>query len=311
MYSTPVSKVNPAVNGQVNLSFRDVEGWRRFFGVGKSLDLLMGDDTAGAYILFSCFGPMEDEMPRGPAHGHDSDTWRISIQGTTNVGKYAYTQGQFRFQDGSITYPGDNVAWGPQGGYGMLIFADRRGWPARPVDKKFQERAAVQQKPFSDKLGIQVEHTRPDASSTIRTTLGETFHGHLDSSFETAGDWNEVSTGTRAAVSLMGERRVGPVLVLLNSDPGARVVPAGRLGTEALHVIAEGSCTVDGATKTLGDFWLSEAGAQSEVVAGPEGLSHVLVIGERQMLPKFIVGDRDQHWIDAIIGVTAMLQSQL
>jgi hypothetical protein len=310
MYSTPVGKIDPAVNGQLNLSYRDVEGWRRFFGVGKSLDILMGDDTAGPYILFSCFGPMEDEMPRGPAHGHDSDTWRMSVLGTTNVGNYAYTEGQFRFQDGSISYPGDNVAWGPRGGYGVLIFGDRRGWPARPVDKKHQEKAAAQQKPFSDKLGIQQEHPSPKGS-TIASTLGQTSLGHLDSNLDSSKDWDEVSPGTRASISLMGDRIVGPVLVLLNGDPGARVVPAGNLGTETLHVVAEGSCTVDGVAKTLGDFWLSEAGSQPEVVAGPEGLSHVLLIGERQELPKFTVGGRDQHWIDTVAGVAAKLQTQL
>ena len=310
MYSTPVGKIDPAVNGQLNLSYRDVEGWRRFFGVGKSLDLLMGDDTAGPYILFSCFGPMEDEMPRGPAHGHDSDTWRMSILGTTNVGKYAYADGQFRFQDGSISYPGDNVAWGPKGGYGVLIFGDRRGWPACPVDKNLQEQAAVQQKPFSDKLGIQDKHPSPEGSA-IASTLGETSLGHLDSSFDTAKDWDEVSPGIRATVSLMGDRRVGPVLVLLKGDPGTAVVPAGNLATETLHVVVEGACTVDGVRKTFGDFWLNEAGAQPEVVAGPEGLSHVLLIGERQALSKITVGDRDQHWIDTVAEVAAKLQSLL
>jgi hypothetical protein len=290
MYSTPVGKIAPAVNGQLNLSYRDVEGWRRFFGVGKSLDLLMGDDTAGPYVLFSCFGPMEDEMPRGPAHGHDSDTWRMSILGTTNVGKYAYTDGQFR--------------------YGVLIFGDRRGWSACPVDKNLQEQAAVQQKPFSAKLGIQDEHPSPEGSA-IASTLGETSLGHLDSSFDTAKDWDEVSPGIRATVSLMGDRSVGPVLVLLKGDPGAGVVPAGNLGTETLHVVVEGACTVDGVTKTFGDFWLNEAGAQPEVVAGPEGLSHVLLIGERQALSKFTVGESDQHWIATVAGVAAKLQTLL
>jgi hypothetical protein len=64
-------------------------------------------------------------------------------------------------------------------------------------------------------------------------------------------------------------------------------------------------------TKTYGDFWLNEAGAQPEVVAGREGLSHVLLIGERQELSKFTVGDRDQNWIDAVAGVAAKLQTLL
>jgi len=47
------------------------------------------------------------------------------------------------------------------------------------------------------------------------------------------------------------------------------------------------------------------------VVAGREGLSHVLLIGERQELSKFTVGDRDQNWIDAVAGVAAKLQTLL
>lgn len=55
---------------------------------------------------------MHEQMKVGVAHGYDADNWRISIQGTTNVGKYAYTGRQFRFQDGGLPYPGDNFTWG-------------------------------------------------------------------------------------------------------------------------------------------------------------------------------------------------------
>lgn len=311
MYSFPLTKVEPAVSGQISLSFRRVEDWRRFFGIGKSLDLLMGDDISGPYILFSCLGPMADEMPRGPAHGHDSDTWRISIQGTTNLGKYAYSQGQFRFQDGRVSYPGDNVAWGAQGGFGVLIFGDRRGWAARPVDQEVAGQAEAQQQTFSKKLGISIDHPHPGAS-TIRSTLGATSLGHLDGGFETAQNWEEVSRGTRAAVSLLGEPVVGPVLALLNSDPGAKVVPGGSLATEILHVVVEGSCTIDGEIKNLGDFWLSEAGVQPEMVAGPQGLSHILLIGERQKLSGFIVANEEgQVWLNGLVGLVDELQGKL
>ena len=309
MYSAAMGEADLAVNGQVAMSFRDVERWGQY-GDGRGLVLMLGDATAGPWVFFSCFGPMENEMPRGFAHGHDSDNWRISIQGTTNMGKYAYTQSQFRFQDGGVPYPGDNVAWGPQGGYGIVMFADRRGWPVRPVDEKLVEQMETQQNAYSQQMGIEVLHPCPGAPA-IRTTLGDTTHGHLDSGFDSAADWDEIVPGTRAAVSVMGEPTLGPVLVLLNSDSGAQAVPAGNLSTETLHVVAGGSCVVDGATKMLGDFWLTESGAQSEVVAGPDGLSHVLVIGERQALPAFNVADNDRTWIDVVGGVAAELQGQL
>ena len=311
MYSFPLAKVEPAVSGQTSLSFRRVEGWRRFLGIGKSLDLLMGDDVSGPYILFSWFGPMADEMPRGPAHGHDSDTWRISIQGTTNVGKYAYSEGQFRFQDGGVSYPGDNVAWGAKGGFWVLIFGDRRGWAARPVDQKVAGQAAAQQRPFSEKLGISVDHPRP-GTSTIRSTLGATSLGHLDWSFKTAQNWEEISRGTRAAISFLGEVVVGPVLVLLNSDPGAKVVPGGSLITDVLHVVVEGSCTIGGEIKKLGDFWLTAAGVQPEVVAGPEGLSHIMLIGERQKLSSFnVANEAGQAWLNGLVGLMDGLRGNL
>lgn len=310
MYRAAMGELVLAENGQVAMSFRDAQRWGEY-GAGKGLVLLMGDDTAGPFVFFSCFEPMEDEMPRGFAHGHDSDNWRISVQGTTNMGKYAYTQSQFRFQDGGVPYPGDNVAWGPKGGYGIVMFADRRGWPIRPVDEKLAEQMEGGQKAYSEQIGVEVLHPCPGAPA-IRTTLGETTHGHLDSGFDTAEAWPEIVPGTRAALSVMGERTVGPVLVLLRSDPGALVVPGGTLGTEALHVVADGTGVVAGVTKTLGDFWLAEAGMQQpEVVAGPNGMSHVLVIGDRRALPEFDVGEDNRAWQNAVESVANDLGAQL
>lgn len=311
MYSFPLTKVEPASDGRVSMSFRQAESWRKFFGIGKSLDLLMGDETSGPYVLFSCLGPMADEMPRGPAHGHDSDTWRISIQGTTNVGKYAYSQGQYRFQDGRVSYPGDNVAWGAQGGFGILIFGDRRGWAARPVDQAVASKAEAQQRPFSEKLGVTDDHPQP-STSTIKSTLGETSLGHLDGSFDTAQNWAEVLPGTRAAISLFGEPFNGPVLVLLHSEPGAKVVPGGDIATEMLHAVVKGACTSGGENKSLGDFWLTEAGAQPEVIAGPDGLAHILLIGERQELSGFIASNQEgQEWVSGISRLANNLQGEL
>ena len=71
-------------------------------------------------------------MPLSFAHAHASDNWRISVRGTTNMGRDTYEQGQFRFHDGGVPYASDNFAWGPDGGYGIIMFADRRGFAIRP-----------------------------------------------------------------------------------------------------------------------------------------------------------------------------------
>ena len=90
------------------------------------------------------------------------------------------------------------------------------------------------------------------------------------------------------------------------------MVPGGSLATEILHVVVEGSCTIDGEIKNLGDFWLSEAGVQPEMVAGPQGLSHILLIGERQKLSGFIVANEEgQVWLNGLVGLVDELQGKL
>ena len=79
-------------------------------------------------------------MPLSFAHAHASDNWRISVRGTTNMGRDTYEQGQFRFHDGGVPYASDNFAWGPEGGYGIIVFADRRGFAIRPVKAEIAER---------------------------------------------------------------------------------------------------------------------------------------------------------------------------
>ena len=114
------------------ISFREAEEWGDFNN-GKDLAMLIGDPTCGPLIEATSRPPEEEEPFRAPAHGHPSDNWRITLQGTTNMGKDAYGAGQFRFQDGGVPYAGDNLAWGPKGGFGILVFADRRGSPIRFV----------------------------------------------------------------------------------------------------------------------------------------------------------------------------------
>ena len=87
-----------AEEGTTWLSFHETEAWSDFRD-GKDLALLIGDSNCGPLIELTSRPPEEEEW-RAPAHGHPADNWRGTLKGTTNMGKYAYGPGQFRFQDG-------------------------------------------------------------------------------------------------------------------------------------------------------------------------------------------------------------------
>ena len=79
----------------------------------------------------------------------------------------------------------------------------------------------------------------------------------------------------------------GPVPALLRCDPGAPACPAGTVETDGVHAVVDGSCVVEGSPRTLGDAWVIEPGPQPGVVAGPEGLSHIVVFADRRAVGGF------------------------
>jgi len=163
-----------------------------------------------------------------------------------------------------------------------------------------------------DRLNIDLQHPCPGAPA-IRTTVGETRHGHLDSSFDSAKNWVEIAPGTRAAVAILGDPEVGPVLIMLHSDPGAQVVPAHTLGSETLHIVVDGTCQVAGETKRVSDFWAQAAGEQPEVITGTAGSSHVLLIGNRQAVTSISTNPSTNQgtWVDNVREITGELLAQI
>ena len=285
-------------------SFREAEEWVDFSN-GKDLALLLGDRDCGPLIELTSRPPEPEEMPRAPAHGHASDNWRITIQGTTNMGRYAYGAGQFRFQDGGVPYAGDNLAWGPAGGFGIIMFADRRGSPIRFVDPnhEFQAGADAGARAFADAYGFALRDPCPGAPA---------FHPH--------DPWPDAarapgygvrgiglvggSDTRRAACDLparRGDGRAGPGAAALRSR-ALRRARRGRFRPKCSMRIVAGSCVVDGShrelsagereglaprKKRLGDAWVTEPGPQPEVVAGPGGLSHIVVFADRRAVGGF------------------------
>lgn len=273
----------PAVDGHIDASCRDRGGWSEEMGA-TVLAMLVGDEHCGPFVVLSYVEPSDEQIPQSFAHAHASDNWRISVRGTTNMGRDAYAQGQFRFHDGGVPYASDNFAWGPEGGYGIIMFADRRGFAIRPVKAEIAEKVGPEQAAAGAFLGIDMQDPCPGAPA-IATTMGPTRRAHLDGGFDHSEDWDEIAPGVRMAAGIAGEPACGPVLVFLDCAAGCEAVPTRVIGTETIIAPVSGSIDADGTTLAQGDVRLEEAGVEHPVlVAGPEGAQIVVVVADRRAL---------------------------
>ena len=271
------------VDGHIDLTFTDRSGWFEDMGA-TVLAMMLGDATCGPFVVLSYVEPSEEQMPLSFAHAHASDNWRISVRGTTNMGRDTYEQGQFRFHEGGVPYASDNFAWGPEGGYGIIMFADRRGFAILPVKADIAERVAPEQEVAGAFLGIDMQNPCPGAPA-IATTMGPTARAHLDGGFDRSGQWDAIAPGVRMAAGIAGEPTCGPVLVFLDGAAGAEVVPVRSIGSEMIVAPVTGSIDVAGATMTQGDVRVEEAGVDHPaLVAGPDGAQLVVIFGDRRAL---------------------------
>jgi hypothetical protein len=273
----------PAVDGHVDVTYTDRSGWSHDLGA-TVLPIMVGDDHCGPFVVLSYVEPSEEQMPLSFAHAHASDNWRISVRGTTNMGRDTYEQGQFRFHDGGVPYASDNFAWGPDGGYGIIMFADRRGFAIRPVKAEIAERVTPAQEAAGAFLGIDMQDPCPGAPA-IATTMGPTTRSHLDGGFDTSEQWDEIAPGVRMAAGLAGEPACGPVLVFLDCAAGCEAVPTRLIGTETILAPVTGSIVSAATTLAQGDVRVEEADVEHPaVVAGPDGVQLVLLVADRRAL---------------------------
>jgi len=271
------------VDGHVDVHFEQRDGWVESMGA-TILPLLVGDEGCGPFVALSHVAPSDEQMPLSFAHAHASDNWRISVRGTTNMGRDAYEQGQFRFHDGGVPYASDNFAWGPDGGYGIIVFADRRGFAIRPVKAEIAETVTPEQELVGAALGIDMQDPCPGAPA-IATTMGPTSRAHLDGGFDRSGEWDEIAPGVRMAAGLAGEPTCGPVLVFLDCERGSEAVPARSLGSETIVAPVSGSVDAAGATLAQGDVRLEEADTQQPaLIAGADGAQLVVLFADRRAL---------------------------
>ena len=305
--ATPVE----SVDGHIVLSYTDRSGWIDNMGA-TILPMMVGDPECGPFIVLSYVEPSEEQMPLSFAHAHASDNWRISVQGTTNMGRDTYEQGQWRFHDGGVPYASDNFAWGPDGGYGIIMFADRRGFAIQPVKAEIAERVFPEQQAAGAAMGIDMKDPCPGAPA-IATTMGPTERAHLDGGFDESGEWDEIAPGVRMAVGLAGEPTSGPVLVFLDCAAGSEVLPARSVGTETLVAPVSGSVADGGSTLQRGDVRLEEADAsQPALVAGADGVQLVVIFADRRAVRSAVDGGSlAGAFGDALASVLTDLESQL
>lgn len=271
------------VDGHVDATYRDRIAWSENLGA-TILPIMVGDDQCGPFVVLSYVEPTEEQMPLSFAHAHASDNWRITVRGTTNMGRDAYEQGQFRFHDGGVPYASDNFAWGPDGGYGIIMFADRRGFAIRPVKAEIAERVGPEQEAAGAALGIDMRDPCPGAPA-IATTMGPTTRAHLDGGFDASEDWDEIAPGIRMAAGIAGEPTCGPVLVFLDCAAGCEAVPARSIGSETIVAPVSGAIDAGGTTLTQGDVRVEEADiGHPDLVAGPDGAQLVVLFADRRAL---------------------------
>ncbi len=311
MYQILSSVPMEAVDGHVDADYEDRRGWSESMGA-TILPMMVGDEQCGPFIVLSHVAPSDEMMPLSFAHAHASDNWRISVQGTTNMGRDAYEQGQFRFHDGGVAYASDNFAWGPEGGYGMIMFADRRGFAIRPVKAEIAERVTPEQEIAGAALGIDMQDPCPGAPAIV-TTMGPTSRSHLDGGFDACDQWDEIAPGVRMAAGLLGEPTSGPVLVFLDCAAGTEAVPAHSIGTETIVAPVSGSIAAGADTLAHGQVRLEEADVeQPALVAGPDGVQLVVLVADRRALRSALDdGSLGGTFGAALSTVVADLQDQL
>ena len=293
------------------LSFRHRDTWRSFASEGPlsdvvSMIILLGDERCGPVLGFTALAPGVD-CPLGPAHGHCSDNFRVSLRGDLTMGREIYRPGGFRFQEGWKTYPTNNNSCGPEGGWEMELFADQRGMRASAVagGPELEMLLVEGGRMLAGMFGLDdlVAEPPPDicGPSALATTLGAADNsGKRNGSFADASAWRSVDDATTVAAGLLGEPTCGPVVLLADTAPNQIAFPAARFDTEVFRLIVAGSCAIGDRTYELGDMRLQRSGTDAPpVIAGDDGVQQVIVLGDRRCARPTVGGTT---WLHALVA---------
>jgi len=269
----------------------------------------IGDDRCGPYIGLFFDAPSTPEELAGPpdlapAHGHVCDNFRIVMKGELWVGRERYHHGEFRIQRSARPYGADGDAPHVEGNWRIISFADRRGSRTRftnpELRAKVEDDEAIQRQ--REATGVDVLPANDPGINGLVTTLRKPWSKvqHIDARFEEAEEWLSIGAGGRVCVNLLAHHEVGPVYILQRTPPAVMATPAMCFGSDVFRCVIRGSHTRAGEQVEMGDCRFQAAGEPWEsVVAGPEGLDEVIVIGDRSGLHATVDGE-DNGWMARI-----------
>jgi hypothetical protein len=281
--------------------------------------MAMGDRVAGPFLGLFFDAPSTPEQLAGPpdlapAHSHSCDNFRICMKGELWVGQERYHHGEFRLQESGRPYGQDGDAPHEEGNWRIIFFADRRGHAVRPTNPELAERAREASKNadrsrYADLLPAVLDFDDRGVVGMVTTiATPRSKLGHIDGSFDDAERWESLGD-SRIAASLLGLPDLGPVVLLVRTPAGAVSAPACSFDTEGFRLVISGSYELDGRDRVMGDMRFQAANtAWERVVAGPDGLDEVVILGDRRgATPHVDDGDpAARAWAD---GLTEMLES--
>jgi hypothetical protein len=283
----------------------------------------IGDPVAGPLIGLFFDAPSTPEQLAGPtdltpAHSHPCDNFRIVMKGELWVGQERYHHGEFRLQRSGRPYGSDGDAPHVDGNWRVIVFCDRRGFRVRPTNQELRAQSSTPEvmaqtkAHFGDMLPVILDDA-DDGVDGLVTTVDKPFSrlGHVDASFAESDTWPSIGDGGRAAVSLLSLHDVGPVVVLQRTPAGRVATPAATFASDVFRCVVAGSHTRGGETVEMGDTRFQAEGVPWEaVVAGPDGLDELIIIGNRQGAVPSVEGD-DAGWAAALDEVIAGLRPRL
>jgi hypothetical protein len=282
----------------------------------------IGDDVAGPFVGLFFDAPSTPEQLAGPpdltpAHGHPCDNFRIVMKGELWVGQERYHHGEFRLQRTGRPYGSDGDAPHEEGNWRIIFFADRRGHMVRPTNPELRKQmmgpeATERLKGYMGDILPEILDDDDRGVEGLVTTVDKTFskQAHVDASFDEADSWVAIGEGGRIAVTLMGHHEVGPIVILQRTPAGGLATPALTIGSDLFRCVIAGSHTRGGEQVVMGDTRFQAAGVPwEEVVAGPDGLDEVIIVGDRRGMPPKASGP--SAWADELTSIVDGLRAGL
>jgi hypothetical protein len=283
----------------------------------------IGDPLYGPVIGLFFDGPSTPEELAGPtdltpAHSHPCDNFRIVMKGELWVGQERYHHGEFRLQRSARPYGADGDAPHVEGNWRIISFADRRGSRVRPTNPELRaqvenEEALERTKAMYGDLLPEILPVDDPGVDGLVTTIDKPWSKvqHIDGDFGEADTWLPVGDGGRIAVQLMAVHDVGPIYILQRTPAGAVATPAMTFGSDVFRCVISGSHQRGGETIEMGDCRFQAGGVPWEaVVAGPDGLDEVIVIGDRTGAAPTVEGE-DNGWAQRLAEIVDGLRAGL